>query len=628
MTVKNLCFHMGYAPLSDTNYGSEISLLNLAQQFNRYYSVVIFSSNCQKEEVLQGGIKYLHSHKFEEFTQSNEIDILIISRYLNVFIDNTIKANKIYIWVHDVGFQSYIFGQQMRNTGKHLYDNISHKIDGTISLSDVHKMLMMNQYGIPENKIHSIGYGIDVSKTNTIVKNKHKFIYTSCPSRGLNLLLKIFPIIRSEFEDVELFIYREITTFSKEQIDTINTYDYIHIMGFHPNEKIKEAFQSSGVWLYPTNFVETFCMSALEAQAGGCLCITNPIGSLVEIVGNRGILIEECEYGSDEYIQKVLKNIRVYFHSDLYDNKVSRAKEWANNRSWESICKIWLKLFGDENIPYKESLPIIPTFVINLFKQPQKWEKCKQDLLSIGFNEITRVEAIDGETLVWGDELKKYFILHEDSYKWIPHSNNAGIFGCALSHVKLWEKLAECCDETVWMIVEDDMVPNNNFGNEWTGIYNSIKDDKNWDICYLGYLFFGEKNILSTDKVINDNVYQLVKTDERMAQNCGGTICYILRASGAKKILKLVSEHKIHRAIDWFLIDFYDKICAYITFPLLVHPRENEKSTIQGSQKTILGINNELFHFVEKVVYINLDFRTDRRAEIEKECQSFLNINL
>jgi GR25 family glycosyltransferase involved in LPS biosynthesis len=110
--------------------------------------------------------------------------------------------------------------------------------------------------------------------------------------------------------------------------------------------------------------------------------------------------------------------------------------------------------------------------------------------LSIGFNNITRVEAIDGETLVWGDELKKYFVLHEDSYKWIPHSNNAGIFGCALSHVKLWEKLAECSDETVWMIVEDDMVPNNNFGKDWTGIYNSIKDNKNWDICYLGYIFF------------------------------------------------------------------------------------------------------------------------------------------
>ena len=611
MVNKKLCFHMGYAAITETNYGSEISLLNLAKMFNKYYDVFIFSANCQTEKILDEGIRYAKSLSFESFSKDNEIDILIVSRYLNVFIDNTMKANKIYIWAHDVCFQSSMHGQTMRDNGLHLYNNVSNKVDGVIVLSEYHKKNMMNLYGIPENKIHIIGHGIDkiLVDNNSIEKVKHRFIYTSCPTRGLDLLLKIFPKIHDEFADAELYIYREI---SKEQLEEVNKYSYIHSMGFQPHDKIREAFSKSSVWLYPTIFVETFCMSALEAQSAGCLCITTGVGSLVEIVGNRGILIDNCEYGSDQYIDKVLKNIRVFFNSDLYNNKIVKGKDWADDRTWDNVSIVWLTLFGyDFNGPKKfiPSVPSVPTFVISLQKQPQKWEKCYTDLVSTGFKDIYRVGAIDGETLVWGTELQKYFVLHEDNYKWIPHNNNAGIFGCAMSHVKLWEKLAECSDDTVWMIVEDDMVPDVDFSINWTRIYNSIKDDKDWDMCYLGYLFFGEKNILSTDKLINNDVYQLTKSDERLTQNCGGTICYVIRASGAKKLLNIVKEHKIHRAIDWFIIDYYDQICTYLCWPLIVHPRDTDKSTVQGIQKTIPGINIEnifaKYGPIEKKIHIS-----------------------
>jgi len=360
-------------------------------------------------------------------------------------------------------------------------------------------------------------------------------------------------------------------------------------------------------------------MSALEAQLSACFCITTSMGSLVEIVGNRGVLIGNCYYGSDQYIDNIMKTIRVFFESDLYDNKIVKAREWALTQSWDNVCSTYLKLFGG-NIEYKQlpSTPPITTFVINLDTQPQKWTKCQSDLIHSGFSDICRVQAIDGGTLVWGPELQKYFVLHDDNHKWIPHTNNAGIFGCGMSHVKLWEKLAELEDNTVWMIVEDDMVPNPDFAKNWTRVYNSIKEDKAWDMCYLGYLFFGNENILGTDDRINDEVYRLTKSEKRLKQNCGGTICYVIRSSGAKKLLEIVKHHKIHRAIDWFLIDFYDKICAYLCWPLLVHPRGTDGSSVQGTQKTIPGIKNS-FEFVDRAVYINLDFRPDRRTQVENE---------
>ena len=613
--TKNLCFHMGYASLDGNIYGSEISLLQLAKKLSRYYNVYIFSTNCRADKILDGGIFYSNSQTFEKFTEDKVVDVLIVSRYLNVFVDNTIKANKIYIWVHDQCFHAAANNQIMRDNGKHLYNNISHKVDGIIVLSEFHKQNMMTIYGIPENKIHVIGHGIDPI-VHQIKKVKRRFIYTSCPTRGLDLLLKIFPKIHAEFNDVELYIYRKV---SDEQLAEINKYPYIHSFGFQPNEKVREALLSSGVWLYPTPYIETFCMSALEAQLSGCFCITTNMGSLSEIVGNRGVLIGNCYYGSDQYIDNIMKTIRVFFESDLYDNKIVKARGWAASKSWDNMCATWLKLFGG-NIEYKDlpSTPPITTFVINLETQEQKWTKCQSDLIYAGFSDICRVQAIDGETLVWGPELQKYFVLHEDSYKFIPHKNNAGIFGCGMSHVKLWEKLAELDDDTVWMIVEDDMVPNPDFAKNWTRVYNSIKDDKAWDMCYLGYTFFSQ-NILPSDKKINDDVYRLVKSDSR--QNCGGLFCYVLRAGGAKRLLFLVKKHKMHRAVDWFVIDFYDQICAYICWPLLVHHHNIDKTMIQGAQKTIPGIKRDravFFPFAEKIVYINLAHRTDRNEHILK----------
>ena len=130
-----LCFHMGYATLSEVNYGSEISLIHLAKELEKYYDVYIFSSNCQKEE---GDLKFKNSSSFEEFSKNNVIDIIIISRYLNIFLDNTLKANKIFVWVHDLTFQSFWNGHSLRDSGKHLYNNVAHRIDGVVVLSNYH----------------------------------------------------------------------------------------------------------------------------------------------------------------------------------------------------------------------------------------------------------------------------------------------------------------------------------------------------------------------------------------------------------------------------------------------------------------------------------------------------------
>ena len=345
---KILCFHMGYATIDrKINYGSEIALLNLANQLKKYYIIHVFSQNVAVDFELDG-IYIKSASSFKNFSENNIIDIVIVSRYLNVFIYNTIIARKIFIWVHDILFQSSFNGQCLPNSGSDFYNNISHKIDGVIVLSQYHKQFMMQSYNIPENKVYIIGNAINTDAfCQPVIKNKYKFIYTSYPSRGLDLLLKIFPRIRDEFKCAELHIYRDYSTFTKEQLHTIASHsEYIFAHGFKKNEDLIGEFQSSNIWLYPTDFIETYCISALEAQMAGCLCITSPKGSLSEIVGNRGVLIEG-EYGEESYISNVLSTVRVHLNSDLYSNKIKRAKEWASNQNWKSISEKWISIFQE-----------------------------------------------------------------------------------------------------------------------------------------------------------------------------------------------------------------------------------------------------------------------------------------
>lgn len=344
MSMKNLCFHIGYSVLGGVDYGSEISLINLCRELSKFYNIVVFSLNLpEKEKIIDGFLVHRNAVFFEEYIKNNVVDFLVISRYLNPFLYHDLShhnVKKIILWSHDVGFQSAFEGKQMRDMGKHFLKNIEDKISTIVCLTDFHADFMKRYY---ETKISfkTIGHGVNEMNDNSINKVKHRFIYTSYPNRGLDLLLKIFPLIRQEFPDSELHIYRDESTFSETQNEVIEMCkDYIKKKGFVDNKEILKAFAEAEVWLYPTNFAETYCISALEAQANGCLCITSPCGSLNEIIGDRGVLIN-AEYGSKEYIERVLKTVRIFFNSTLYENKINRAKSWARSQTYEMITRKW-----------------------------------------------------------------------------------------------------------------------------------------------------------------------------------------------------------------------------------------------------------------------------------------------
>lgn len=344
-----LCFHIGYIPDINipsikTTYGSEIALIKISSIFSKKYRVIIFG-DCLSNIIIND-IEYLNSSYFENFQKSNEIEIIILLRYIFPLIDFELNAKKIFLWCQDIYAMHYYQNLALPNYGKELLKNMIHKIDGIITLTNWHKNYLEKFYEINQNKVFVIGNAIDDKMfEDNFNKQKNKFIWTSHGYRGINKLIEYFHEIRNNISDAELYIYRDETAFDPEIFKEFFKYDYIHYGGKLNNNEIIKEFENSEFWFYPTDFEETYCISALEAQMAKCVCVCSDLAGLSETVGERGVLIKEPIW-SKEYKEKAINEItKISNDTDIKKQYQESGYEWAKNQTWKNRAEEWYKLF-------------------------------------------------------------------------------------------------------------------------------------------------------------------------------------------------------------------------------------------------------------------------------------------
>ena len=81
----------------------------------------------------------------------------------------------------------------------------------------------------------------------------------------------MIPKIKQRYPETTLVIYTRIEHIEDKVMETIKSMDYVSLNSRVSQDIIKDELLKSDVWLYPTNFPETYCISALEAMAAGCL---------------------------------------------------------------------------------------------------------------------------------------------------------------------------------------------------------------------------------------------------------------------------------------------------------------------------------------------------------------------
>lgn len=325
--------------------GSEYMAINMAKEFYKFgYRTFIFGSFQDEDSGLdyQGiydGIQYIDWKFFPEFSSKYIIDYLIVSRFVNnlVYYDNIFN---VYLWVHDVL-------PHMSNNALVFQTHLK-KFRGFIVLSKWQKDYVISHIGVPENMMilsRNAIYNERFLDYNLDKKIPYRFIYSSDAFRGLNHLIDMIPLVKEKYPETTLVIYTRLEHVEDTTMEKIKSMDYVSINSRVSQDIIKEEYLKSDVWLYPTDFAETYCITALEAMAAGCLVACTKYAGLADTVGDRGIM---CEHPISEDKNKKELLQKLFFVMDRPDIKnryIDKAREWAMNQSYYNLAIDWLKMF-------------------------------------------------------------------------------------------------------------------------------------------------------------------------------------------------------------------------------------------------------------------------------------------
>ena len=327
--------------------GSETAVVWMAAELRRRgHRVVVFVPPGGVDETIDG-VDYRDCRGFESFCDIHVPDVLIVSRDASV-LDAPVRATRRYFWAHEA--TAWHADDEGEDRIRRHYDSL----DAIFCLSEWHRDVFAECHGIPAAKILVTRNGIDPERFDVPVRRqRHRFIYSSTPERGLETLLRLFPRIRAELPDAELHLFYGFGFWDGHpDPDTERLRDALAQPGvvWHGpvgQRRLAREMLASDVWLYPTRTMETYCISALEAQMAGVVCVCSGIGALRTTVGERGILLgDPRSEGFEE--RAVRETIALLRDRPRRRQMAAVARRWAAGQTWGAVAETWIRWFSGQ----------------------------------------------------------------------------------------------------------------------------------------------------------------------------------------------------------------------------------------------------------------------------------------
>lgn len=262
-----------------------------------------------------------------------------------------IKAKKIFYWTGD----SYDLPQNFGIGDK----RVVNKIDRLLAVSAWHAEKLTYLSGFPKEKAYVLRNGVHAPYfEETVEKNRFRLIYSSTPYRGLKYLPQIFTKLKEKHPQIELHIFSDYKVYGenanqayagliqefnvmKEEFSKI---DGCFLHGNVTQKQLAQEMQKSGILAYPNTFEETSCITAMEAQAAGCVVVTSNIGALPETIDDAGLIVKESP-GTPKYVEAFIQEMDKLLSSEKLFNDLShKAKERGKSYSWAQIAKDFMNI--------------------------------------------------------------------------------------------------------------------------------------------------------------------------------------------------------------------------------------------------------------------------------------------
>lgn len=321
--------------------GSETAIVRLGEGFAKLgKSVTVYSTI--DNEGYYNSVRYRHQQKYIPGIASD----LFIAWRSPELVDQMLNAKKKVLWMHDT------------DVGDRLTPERADKFDAIVVLTEWHRDFMLEKYPflIGSSKLVVIPNGVDVDRFLEIYPARHpkRVVYSSSPDRGLDLILEhIWPKVLAAVPEAELHIYYgwnnfdkfipmfpQLGEFKSRVMDLISRSKNVVQHGRVSQKKLAREMLEAGVWLYPTYFTETYCITAIEAQLAGLIPVTNQLAALGETV-KSGIIIDGDVSDPevlDQFAQATIEAMTAHYKFDR-----DTIRNLAPAVTWDKVAEMWSK---------------------------------------------------------------------------------------------------------------------------------------------------------------------------------------------------------------------------------------------------------------------------------------------
>jgi len=331
-------------------HGLETTYIELSKELAKLGHTVFLFCRCDREHIYDG-VYYIPYQEINDYLYLNP-DVLITSRWFNsLYLENNSKK---IIW-----FQDAHFTDPERPDAKD-------RASLFVCSSRWHRQYIAERYvhSIDSKKLHIVPLGLRKELyISSIEKDPYKVVYSSNPDRGLYILIDMWEELSKKIEGIHLDIYygwEGLRTWSNNKdwqdkidiqyrsiMEKLDKFSNIDFKGRLTKRELANEMLSATLCLYPNNFVETFCLVALEAQASGVPTITTNQGALATTLKNDCNILLRLDPYSTEYKNRFIDETVALFNDrerlNLWSYKC-RNYVMEGKWDWSDIAKTWEKL--------------------------------------------------------------------------------------------------------------------------------------------------------------------------------------------------------------------------------------------------------------------------------------------
>lgn len=202
-----------------------------------------------------------------------------------------------------------------------------------------------------------------------------RLAYWSTPHRGLELLVPAFKAIAEKRDDIVLDVYSSFSLYGWSERDKpyeklfeeCRNHPKINYHGAIPNEELREAILDTHIFAYPSIWMETSCISLIEAMSGGLLCVHSNLGALSETSANLTFMYQYEEDPS------------------MHASKFATLLDIAIESYWTERTQSFLqmqKAYADMFYSFESKLPQWEALIRSMMNEPRALPQSQKEMFT------------------------------------------------------------------------------------------------------------------------------------------------------------------------------------------------------------------------------------------------------